>query len=388
MNLYQNRFRFKVAIIIVAFLIGFVSLYYTNTLVSQLIQREKAQITLFSKALRYLWDRENEESMKFILEEIIKANTSVPTIATDENENIITERNLDTKGMSEEAKQLYLEKELARMKEEFPPIKISIGKDRYHLIYYRSSDLIYQLKYYPYIQLTVIAIFGLLTYLAFSYSRRAEQNRVWVGLAKETAHQLGTPISSLLAWVEYLKTNAMTEEILEEINKDVKRLEIVAARFSNIGSQTALLQEDIVKIIEEMLAYLRPRISSKIQLEYHNLLPQSFSARLNRYLFEWVLENLIKNSVDAIQAEGKIVVETRLSSKDKLLYIDISDNGKGIPPRKIKRVFDPGYTTKKRGWGLGLTLAKRIIEEYHKGKIFVKYSEVDKGTKFRIILKT
>lgn len=388
MNLYQNRFRFKVAIIIVAFLIGFVSLYYTNTLVSQLIQREKAQITLFSKALRYLWDRENEESMKFILEEIIKANTSVPTIATDENENIITERNLDTKGMSEEAKQLYLEKELARMKEEFPPIKISIGKDRYHLIYYRSSDLIYQLKYYPYIQLTVIAIFGLLTYLAFSYSRRAEQNRVWVGLAKETAHQLGTPISSLLAWVEYLKTNAMTEEILEEINKDVKRLEIVAARFSNIGSQTALLQEDITKIIEEMLVYLRPRISTKIQLEYHNFLPQNFSVRLNRYLFEWVLENLIKNSVDAIQAEGKIVVETRLSSKDKLLYIDISDNGKGIPPRKIKRVFDPGYTTKKRGWGLGLTLAKRIIEEYHKGKIFVKYSEVDKGTKFRIILKT
>ncbi|WP_448528663.1 sensor histidine kinase [Raineya sp.] len=388
MNLYQNRFRFKVAIIIVAFLIGFVSLYYTNTLVSQLIQREKAQITLFSKALRYLWDRENEESMKFILEEIIKANTSVPTIATDENENIITERNLDTKGMSEEAKQLYLEKELARMKEEFPPIKINIGKDRYHLIYYRSSDLIYQLKYYPYIQLTVIAIFGLLTYLAFSYSRRAEQNRVWVGLAKETAHQLGTPISSLLAWVEYLKTNAMTEEILEEINKDVKRLEIVAARFSNIGSQTALLQEDITKIIEEMLVYLRPRISTKIQLEYHNFLPQNFSVRLNRYLFEWVLENLIKNSVDAIQAEGKIVVETRLSSKDKLLYIDISDNGKGIPPRKIKRVFDPGYTTKKRGWGLGLTLAKRIIEEYHKGKIFVKYSEVDKGTKFRIILKT
>lgn len=389
MNLYQNRFRFKVAIIIAAFLIGFASLYYTNTLVNQLIQREKAQITLFSKALRYLWDRENEESMKFILEEIIKANTSVPTIATDENENIITERNLDTKGMSEEAKQLYLEKELARMKEEFPPIKISIGKDRYHLIYYRSSDLIYQLKYYPYIQLTVIAIFGLLTYLAFSYSRRAEQNRVWVGLAKETAHQLGTPISSLLAWVEYLKTNAMTEEILEEINKDVKRLEIVAARFSNIGSQTALLQEDIAKIIEEMIVYLSPRISTKIQLEYYNFLPQNFSVRLNRYLFEWVLENLIKNSVDAIQAEGRIVVETRLSSsKDKLLYIDIIDNGKGIPLRKIKRVFEPGYTTKKRGWGLGLTLAKRIIEEYHRGKIFVKYSEIDKGTKFRIILKT
>ncbi len=388
MNLYHNRFRFKVAIIIVAFLIGFVSLYYTHTLVNQLIQREKAQIKLFSKALRYLWDKENEESMKFILEEIIKANTSVPTIATDENENIITERNLNTQGMDEEAKQLYLEKELARMKEEFPPIKISIGKDRYHFIYYRSSDLIYQLKYYPYIQLTVIAIFGLLTYLAFSYSRRAEQNQVWVGLAKETAHQLGTPISSLLAWVEYLKNNDMTEEILEEINKDVRRLEIVAARFSNIGSQTALLREDIAKIIKEMLDYLRPRISTKIQLEYHNFLPQNFSVRLNKYLFEWVMENLIKNSVDAIHAEGRIVVETRLSSKDKLLYIDISDNGKGIPSRKIKRVFDPGYTTKKRGWGLGLTLAKRIIEEYHKGKIFVKYSEIDKGTKFRIILRT
>ncbi|MCS6794437.1 MAG: HAMP domain-containing sensor histidine kinase [Raineya sp.] len=388
MNLYQNRFRFKVAIIVVAFLIGFASLYYTNTLVSQLVEREKAQITLFSKALRYLWDRENEEgSLKFILDEIIRANTSVPTIVTDENDNINSSRNLNIEGMNEEEKQIYLEKELARMKEEFPPIKVNFGNNRYNLIYYRSSDLIYKLKYYPYIQLTAIAIFGLLTYLAFSYSRRAEQNRVWVGLAKETAHQLGTPISSLLAWIEYLKNNSqITDEILQEISKDVGRLEIIAARFSNIGSQTALLHENIAQIIEEMLAYLRPRISSKIQLDYNNFLPQKFAVRLNKYLFEWVLENLIKNSVDA--GANRILVETRLATKDRLLYVDVSDNGKGIPMRKIKRVFDPGYTTKKRGWGLGLTLAKRIIEDYHRGKIFVKFSEVDKGTKFRIILKT
>lgn len=386
MNLYQNRFHFKVAIIVVAFLIGFTSLYYTNTLVNQLIQREKDQITLFSKALRYMWDRENEESIKFILEEIIKANTSVPTIATDENDNIIAYRNLPTADKSPEEKQLYLEKELTRMKEEFPPIKISIDKNRYHFIYYRSSDLIYQLKYYPYIQLTVIGIFGLLAYLAFSYSRRAEQNRVWVGLAKETAHQLGTPISSLIAWIEHLKSK-VNDDILEEIKKDVHRLEIIAARFSNIGSETSLRSENIAQIIEEMLAYLRLRISSKIQLDYNNFLPPNYTVRLNRYLFEWVLENLIKNSVDAIAGIGRIIVETRLSTREKLVYVDVSDNGKGIPARKIKQVFDPGYTTKKRGWGLGLTLAKRIIEEYHKGKIFVKHSEIDKGTTFRIVLR-
>jgi signal transduction histidine kinase len=388
MNIYQNKFKFKVAIVIIAFLIGFASLYYTNTLVQKLVQREKEQINLFGKALRYMLDRENEEPSRFILEEIIKTNTSIPTIATDEDDNILIYKNLHIENMNNEEKQLYLEKELLRMKAEFPPIKVTISDTRYNLIYYRSSDLIYQLKYYPYAQLSVIAIFGLLTYLAFSYSRRAEQNRVWVGLAKETAHQLGTPISSLMAWVEYLKTEKKWDEnIIAEIDKDTKRLEIIAARFSNIGSQTSLSKENIYQVIKEIVDYLRPRLSSKISIDITNYLPNQTMVRLNRYLFEWVIENLLKNAVDAMGGIGKIHIEMRMSVKEKKVFIDVSDTGKGIAPNKIKKVFEPGYTTKKRGWGLGLTLAKRIIEEYHNGKIFVKSSEIDKGTKFRIVLK-
>ena len=388
MNLYQNKFEFKIFIVAIAFLIGFASLYYTNTLVQKLVQREKEQINLFGKALRYMLDKENEEPSRFILEEIVKVNTSIPTIATDEDDNILLDKNLHTENMGNEEKQLYLEKELLRMKAEFPPIKVAISDTRYNLIYYRSSDLIYQLKYYPYAQLSVIAIFGLLTYLAFSYSRRAEQNRVWVGLAKETAHQLGTPISSLMAWIEYLSTEKQwNESILEEIAKDISRLEIIAARFSNIGSQTALANENITQVIQEIVAYLRPRLSSKISIDITNYLPNQCTVKLNRYLFEWVIENLLKNAVDAMGGVGKIHIEMRMSAKEKNIFIDISDTGKGIASAKIKRVFDPGFTTKKRGWGLGLTLAKRIIEEYHYGKIFVKSSEIDKGTKFRIVLK-
>jgi signal transduction histidine kinase len=388
MNIYQNKFKFKVAIVIIAFLIGFASLYYTNTLVQKLVQREKEQINLFGKALRYMLDRENEEPSRFILEEIIKTNTSIPTIATDEDDNILIYKNLHIENMNNEEKQLYLEKELLRMKAEFPPIKVTISDTRYNLIYYRSSDLIYQLKYYPYAQLSVIAIFGLLTYLAFSYSRRAEQNRIWVGLAKETAHQLGTPISSLMAWVEYLKTEKKWDEnIIAEIDKDTKRLEIIAARFSNIGSQTSLSKENIYQVIKEIVDYLRPRLSSKISIDITNYLPNPTMVRLNRYLFEWVIENLLKNAVDAMGGIGKIHIEMRMSVKEKKVFIDVSDTGKGIAPNKIKKVFEPGYTTKKRGWGLGLTLAKRIIEEYHNGKIFVKSSEIDKGTKFRVVLK-
>ncbi|KOY86464.1 histidine kinase [bacterium 336/3] len=387
MNLYQNKFEFKIVIVGIALFIGFASLYYTNVLVQKLVSREKEQISLFGQALRYTLDRDNEQPITFIFREIVRANNSIPTIVTDENDNILIDRNIDLTGLNEERKQLLLEKELLKMKEEFPPIKIDVGENRYNLLYYRSSDLIYQLKYYPYAQLTVIAIFGLLTYMAFSYSRKAEQNRVWVGLAKETAHQLGTPISSLMAWSEYLKTEkSWNEEVLEEIEKDVYRLEMIAARFSNIGSQTALVPENIALVLQEIIDYLRPRISPKVSIEILNYLPAQTEVKINRYLFEWVIENLIKNAVDAMTGAGKIQIEMRVSAKEKDLFIDISDTGKGIPTAKIKRVFAPGFTTKKRGWGLGLTLAKRIIEEYHKGKIFVKSSEIDKGTKFRIIL--
>ncbi|MDX1905190.1 MAG: HAMP domain-containing sensor histidine kinase [Thermonemataceae bacterium] len=388
MNLYQNKFEFKILVLVIALLIGVASLYYTNRLVNQLITREKEQINLFGQALRYTLDPENDQPITFIFKEIVAANNSIPVIVTDENENIALSKNIKgLENLDEGKRQMRLENELLKMKEEFPPIKMNFAKNRYNLLYYRSSDLIYQLKYYPYVQLVVISIFGLLTYIAFSYSRKAEQNRIWVGLAKETAHQLGTPISSLMAWMEYFKTEKKwNEEVLEEIEKDVKRLEMIAARFSNIGSKSALSPEDILGAVQEIIVYLRPRLSSKVSIEVLSFLAPQTKANINKYLFEWVIENLVKNAVDAMSGVGKITIEMRFLSKESAIIIDISDTGKGISVKNIKKVFNAGFTTKKRGWGLGLTLAKRIIEQYHQGKIFVKSSELDKGTKFRIML--
>jgi len=257
-------------------------------------------------------------------------------------------------------------------------------------IYYRDSDLLGQLRYYPYTQLLVITIFGFLTYLAFSYSRRAEQNRVWVGMAKETAHQLGTPISSLMAWLEYLKMETALEQddILIEIEKDIRRLQMVTARFSNIGSKPNFKQEDIYFIILGITNYLRRRISNRVKLEVKANMNKGTILLMNRHLFEWVIENICKNAADAIgtKKDGKITVTLdELPEGD--VKITIEDNGKGMNKKQLKKVFNAGFTTKKRGWGLGLTLAKRIIENYHQGKLSVEYSEPNKGTRFAILLR-
>jgi two-component system, sporulation sensor kinase E len=393
LSVYQNKSKFKVIAVSLALLIGFVSLYYTNTLVQKLVDREKKQIELFGQALRYITDSENDQPITFIHKEIINSNTSIPLILVADDGSIINFKNIEIpKNISEEDKQKLLEEELELMKKEYPPIVVEHGKktdkSKRNIIYYRNSDLIYQLKYYPYAQLTVIFIFGLLTYLAFSYSRKAEQNRVWVGLAKETAHQLGTPISSLMAWVEYLKSDEklFSDEVLVEIEKDVKKLEMVTNRFSNIGSHPTLKDEDVFVVIQEIISYLKPRISPKIEMKVINYLLPNMLVKMNRHLFEWVIENLCKNAVDSINGTGSIEIKLKIATNYKKIFIDISDTGKGISKYKTNKIFDAGYTTKKRGWGLGLTLAKRIIEEYHKGKIFVKNSEIDKGTKFRIIL--
>ena len=274
------------------------------------------------------------------------------------------------------------------MKLQYEPIVIEIA-DLKQYIYYRNSDLIIQLRYYPYVQLAVISLFILMGYLAFSISKNAEQNRVWVGLAKETAHQLGTPISSLIAWAEYLRMKPEIEEegIVDEMDKDIQRLQMITARFSSIGSEQKLQLEDLGEMVEGAIGYLRSRVSQRVEITVKiNPEGSQVMAFINRPLFEWVVENITKNAVDAMGGMGKLTLEiTELTEGN--VQMDISDTGKGIPKNQFKKVFEPGFTTKKRGWGLGLTLARRIIEQYHKGRIFVKSSEAGVGTTFRILLR-
>jgi signal transduction histidine kinase len=375
---------------LMALLIGGLSVLYTNNLVRKLAEREQKLIDLAAKGYREIATSEFSESQGFLFKEIIEANTFVPVILTDGEGNYISHRNFDVpKGLSPEKEAQFFKNEVAEMKSQYEPILVEIlGLKQY--IYYRNSPLISQLRYYPYIQLAVISLFILMGYLAFSLSKNAEQNRVWVGLAKETAHQLGTPISSLIAWAEYLKTKPELEEegIVEEMDKDIQRLQMITARFSSIGSEQKLQLENLVEIVETAISYLRSRISQKVEITIETEPPQlpEVQAYINRPLFEWVIENISKNAVDAMVGKGKLSIKI-VELPEGNVQMDITDTGKGIPKDQFKKVFEPGFTTKKRGWGLGLTLARRIIEQYHKGKIFVKSSEPGIATTFRILLR-
>ncbi|HSZ25923.1 MAG TPA: HAMP domain-containing sensor histidine kinase, partial [Cytophagaceae bacterium] len=254
-----------------------------------------------------------------------------------------------------------------------------------NFIYYKNSRFLTQLKYYPYIQLSIIGALGIIAYVAFSYSRNAEQNRVWVGLAKETAHQLGTPLSSLIAWVEILKSMPENNEMAVELEKDVQRLEMITARFSNIGSSPAPTNENVIAAVNDVVDYLRSRTSIKVLMKVQSEVSTDSTMKINKPLFDWVLENICKNGIDAMDGIGQLTL--KISEENNKIAIDISDTGKGIPRSKFKDVFKPGYTTKKRGWGLGLTLVKRIVENYHHGKIFVLESELGKGTTFRVLIE-
>jgi len=389
LDIYSNRSTFKLIIILFALLIGGISVLYTNNMVSKLAEREKKLIDLAAKGYREIAGMEFTSSQGFLFQEIIAANNSVPVILTDEAGNILSYRNFDVpEGMNARKSKEFFDQQLEEMRTEYQPIPIEIaGLKQY--IYYKNSNLIRQLKFYPYIQLAVIGLFILMGYLAFSLSRNAEQNRVWVGLAKETAHQLGTPISSLLAWAEYLrsKPEIQKEGIVEEMDKDIQRLQMITARFSSIGSEQKTELIDLVEVVETAVAYLRSRVSRKVEITvtHQNVTGETF-AYINRPLFEWVIENIIKNAVDAMGGAGKLRLEI-IELPEGQVQMDISDTGKGIPKNQFKKVFEPGFTTKKRGWGLGLTLARRIIEQYHKGRIFVKSSEPGKGTTFCIMLR-
>ncbi len=390
---YEDNANLKWIILAVSTVISIGSIYYTNILVDQLKEREKNQMKLYARALEYTY--QSNEDILFVTEEIIKKNTSIPTILMNEKGEFNFYNNIDIDASwSEKKKNDVLKQEVTEMKRAFPPIEIILkdpttgeifGKQ---YVYYKNSFLLTQLIAYPFVQLSVIAIFGFISYLAFNYSKVAEQNRVWVGLAKETAHQLGTPLSSLMAWIEVLRDDPETKNkgIVDELDKDIRKLRVVTERFSSIGSTPTLKDENVYSLINNVVGYLQPRVSSKINFEVYTL-SETIRAKVHAPLFEWVLENLCKNAVDAMGSTGTIAIKI-LRGSDSKVFIDISDTGKGIPKANMTNVFRPGFTTKKRGWGLGLALAKRIIELYHEGKIFVKSSDENLGTTFRIELKS
>jgi signal transduction histidine kinase len=394
LDFYQDNTNLKWIILVVSTVISIGSIYYTNILVDQLKEREQNQMKLYARALEYT-SNESNENILFVTEEILRKNTSIPTILMNEKGEYIFYNNIDIDPTwSEEKKKGILKREVNEMKRAFTPIEIILkdtntgeifGKQ---YVYYKNSFLLTQLIAYPYIQLSVIAIFGFISYLAFNYSKVAEQNRVWVGLAKETAHQLGTPLSSLMAWIEVLRDDPQIKNkgIVDELDKDIRKLRVVTERFSSIGSTPTLRDENVFALINNVVGYLQPRVSSKITFEVYTL-SETIRAKIHAPLFEWVLENLCKNAVDAMGSTGTIAIKI-LRGSDNKVFIDISDTGKGIPKANMTHVFRPGFTTKKRGWGLGLALAKRIIELYHEGKIFVKASDENQGTTFRIELKS
>lgn len=339
----------------------------------------------------YLYYKESKlyTALKVNLNELVRGffseianSASVPVIITDKNKKVIESGNLPKSRLNDP---LYLQHLIAEMTAENEPIIIEISGGKQY-VFYKDSWLLTQLRYYPVIIFIVIGLFLFVAYLLFSVARKAEQNQVWVGLAKETAHQLGTPLSSLMAWVELLKMQQnISEDTIIEMEKDVDRLQTVAERFSKIGSKAALSKTDITELIYNSIDYLKTRTSQNVR--YHILTPREVQifAPINQQLFEWVIENLCRNAVDAMAGKGSITIN--MIDEDKTVCLDFTDTGKGIPKSKFKTIFNPGYTSKKRGWGLGLSLSERIITNYHSGKIFVKSSTIDKGTTFRIILK-
>lgn len=394
-NIYQNKSNLRWIVLTAASVISISSILYTNLLVGRLKERERSFVRLYAKTLEFALDESVtiKQDINFISEEIILQNNSMPMIIMDSLGIIYAYKNI--KIDSSRAKNLIqenLRKMAVGMSVEYRPIRIApinpaTGEPYLvQFLYYKHSNLLTQLIYYPYVQLSVIAIFGIIAYMGFSYSRTAEQNRVWVGMAKETAHQLGTPISSLMAWVEYLKGDEKfaNNEFLDELDKDIAKLQLITARFSSIGSVPVLNEEDIVSVAVRVADYLSTRISSRVRISVESM-HDKVMGNINAPLFEWVIENICKNAVDAMSGVGVITIRIQEAS-DWRIFMDITDNGKGIPVAKLKQVFNPGFTTKKRGWGLGLALAKRIIENYHQGKIFVQSSEPEKGTTFRIVL--
>jgi signal transduction histidine kinase len=382
LEFYFQKRRWKILLLLLAVAIGVGSFFYTNWLVKKMAVEERKNVELWAKATQMAASSEISSNMDLtFLVDILNRNTTIPLIIIDSEGGILDNKNIS---FSAENKDKVLSRELKKMKEQNEPIVISITETQSQYLYYRDSVLLENLKYYPIIQFAVVFLFILIAYLAFNSSRNAEQNQVWVGMSKETAHQLGTPISSLMAWVELLKMQNIDENLIQEFEKDTQRLQKITERFSKIGSIPELVPTNVAETIISTVEYLKTRSSGKVKFILDFDLNKNYEVPLNASLFSWVIENLCKNAIDAMNNSGTIQVS--MTEKGDHTYIDVSDTGKGISKAYYKTVFQPGFTTKKRGWGLGLSLAKRIVENYHKGKIFLKQSEINKGTTFRIIL--
>ncbi len=380
MDIYRKKQRWKQILFITAILIGVGSLWYTNKLVKQIEITERQKMELWAEAVRIMNLADFDTDLAFPFS-VIENNTHIPVILTDSNGRILNHKNLDSTKVKDQS---YLQRQLDHARLENDSLVINLGPDEQQYLHYRDSILIRKLILFPYVQLGVIILFILVSYIAFSISRKAEQNEVWTGMSKETAHQLGTPISSLMGWMEILKQSELDESTVSEMQKDASRLEKITDRFSKIGSKPTLNKTNLSEILTGSLDYIKTRGSKNI--EYLLDIPEKpIMAVLNDTLFEWVIENLCKNATDAVQNGGRIILHA--VETDNNVIIDVEDSGKGIAKSKFKTIFKPGYTTKRRGWGLGLSLSKRIIESYHHGKIFVLSSDPGDSTIVRIILK-
>ena len=377
----------KIALILAAVAIAAASLVVSHYLVRDLENEERARMEIWAEAMHTLSTADENADLNLVLK-VLEQNHNIPVIVTDTNEEVQISRNVTSvtsvKDISREDSLARLKKMAKAMEAQGRVIRVQIGKENkdFLKVCYDDSLLLTRLEYYPYIQLAVVMLFIIIAIFALLASKRAEQNKVWVGLSKETAHQLGTPISSLMAWTEILRETYPDDDLIPEMDKDVKRLQLIADRFSKIGSAPEMKDVQLGELLQHVVEYMNRRTSQKVEIKYST---PEITVNVNPQLFEWVFENLCKNAVDAMEGQGTIQITAH--ADERLIIIDVSDNGKGITSQNLQDVFNPGYTTKKRGWGLGLSLAKRIVEEYHHGKIYVLASERGKGTTFRIELK-
>ncbi|MCF6214224.1 MAG: HAMP domain-containing histidine kinase [Flavobacteriaceae bacterium] len=381
MTTYKNIIRWAMASL--SFAIVLLILWNTYDFFQRFKNEERQKMEVLSEAYKRFSSAGLNEDIT-LSSKIISGNTNIPMIVTDANDSILNNQNLDS---LKTQKPNYLKEQLALMKSQNEPLVVSYQQGAINVkrfVYYKDSDLLTKLKYYPLALIFILLLFGIVIYLVFKSNKSAEQNKLWAGMAKETAHQIGTPLTSLLGWVELLKQQHIASNIISEIERDIARLSIIANRFSNIGSIPKLQKVDLIKEIRVIEDYFKTRIPKGISFSVNYPAKDFINASVNQQLFSWVLENLIKNAIDALKSNGCINIDLEESPKN--VYITVTDTGKGIPKKNFKPIFKPGYTTKKRGWGLGLSLAKRIIENYHDGKIYVLKSEINKGTSLRVEL--
>lgn len=379
MKIHANTLLLKRITVLVSFIIVTLILWNTYTFFQKFKYEERVRMEILAEAQKEL-SNANLDSNITLPDKIITTNNSIPLILVDDKGEIIYANNLDSiKSLDPN----YLKKQLAIMKAQNQPIEIIYDGESKQFIYYKNSDLLNKLTYYPLALILILVLFLAVIYFFYSSNKAADTNKLWTGMAKETAHQIGTPLSSLLGWIEILKMEKVHETYIHEIEKDVHRLNTIANRFSKIGSKPALKKENIVAITKQAFDYLESRSSKQISFSFSSSDDEIY-AKLNIELFGWVIENLIKNAIDAMLGKGELILI--IENTPKKVKITVSDSGKGIPKKLFKQIFKPGFTTKKRGWGLGLSLSKRIVEDYHNGKIFVKKSELEKGSAFEILL--